>query len=105
VDLKLALTTAKHLFSTVEWFGITVATFMVDFWIRLYYGVCFIHLPPRPTARPPSTYPPLRYAYPEISAHLKKISSKAVKTSLHGFLRLCRCAKANDLIHTLMGKR
>ena len=91
VDLKLAPTTVRRLFSTVERVGITVATFMADFCLGLHYGVCFIllpPLPPPPTAPPPPTRPPPRYARPEISAHLKKICSKAVKTSLHGFLRL-----------------
>jgi len=75
----------------VEWVGITVATFMADLWLKLHYGVCFIllpPLPPHPTTHPPPTHPPPCYAHPEISAHMKKICSKAVKTSLHGFLRL-----------------
>jgi len=87
VDLKLAPTTVRRLFSTVEWVGITVATFMANFWLRLHYGVYFILLPPHPTAHPPPTYPSPCYARPEISAHLNKIS-KADKTSLHGFLKL-----------------
>jgi len=81
VDLK-SPTTARRLFSTVEWFGITVATFMADFWLRLYYGMCFIHLlplPPYPTACPPPTHPPSQYACPEISAHLKKSVQKPLK--------------------------
>jgi len=72
VDLKLAPTTARRLFSTVEWFGITLASFMADFWLRVHYGICFIHVPPRPIARPPPTHSPPCYACPEISAHLKK---------------------------------
>jgi len=72
----------------VEWFGITVAAFMADFWLRVHYGMCFILLPLCPTTHLPPTHPPSCYAYPEISAHLKKISSKAIKTSLHGFLRV-----------------
>jgi len=47
----------RHLFSTVEWVGITVATFMADFWLRVHYGVCFILLlpfPPHPTLLPPT---------------------------------------------------
>jgi len=57
VNLKLAPTTARHLFSTVEWFGITVAAFMADFWLRVHYGMCFILLLPQTTACPPPTQP------------------------------------------------
>jgi len=71
VDLKLAPTTARRLFSAMEWFGITVAAFMADFWLRVHYGVCFILLPPCPTAQSPPTHPPPCYTCPEISAHLK----------------------------------
>jgi len=45
----------------------------------------------------PPTHPHPCYSHPEISNHLKKISSKPIKPSLHGFLRL---AKANDLVCT-----
>jgi len=79
VSQKLALTTARHLFSTVEWFGTTVATFMADFWLRVHYGVCFIHLQPHLTARPPPTHPRPCYIHPEISAHLKKSVQKPLK--------------------------
>ena len=31
---------AKCLSCTVEWFGITVATFTANFWLTMYYGMC-----------------------------------------------------------------
>jgi len=44
--------------------------------------------PTPPLALLPPTHPHPCYTHPEISAYLKKICSKVVKTSLHGFLRL-----------------
>jgi len=79
MGLKLAQTTARRLFSTLEWFGITVTVFMVDFWLRVHCGVCFILLPSHPTTRPSSTHPPPHYANPKISAHLKKSAQKPLK--------------------------
>jgi len=79
VGLKLAPTTARRLFSTVEWFGITVAAF----WLKVHYGMCFILHPLLPSAplpsRPPPNHPPLCYVRPEISAHLKKSAQKPLK--------------------------
>jgi len=68
----------------VEWFGIIVATFMADFWLRVHYGVCFILLPPLsppicPTACLPPTHSPPCYTRPEIIAHLKKSAQKPLK--------------------------
>jgi len=66
----------------MEWFGITVAAFIADFWLRVYYGVCFIllpSLPPHPTAHPPPIHLPPCYTHPEISVHLKKSAQKLLK--------------------------
>jgi len=82
----------------VEWFGITVAAFMTDFWLRVHYGVCFIRLPLCPTTRPPPTH-----LHATLILKLVPTSSKALRTSLHGFLKLVVQNKANDLVHTLMG--
>jgi len=72
-----------------------MASFMVDFWLRMHYGMCFILLLPLPITYLPPTHPPPRYACPEISAHLKKSAQKPI-------LKV-RYTKANDLVHTLMG--
>jgi len=84
VDLNLAPTTAIHLFSTVEWFGITVATFVADFWLNVHYGVCFILLPPlspHPTTHLLPVHLPHTMALPKISAHLKKSAQKPLKSA------------------------
>ena len=73
VDLKLTPNFARYLFATMGWVRHTVAT---SDGLVLYNGMCFIHLPPHPphpTSHPPPIHPPPLVAYPEISAHLKKL--------------------------------
>ena len=58
--------------------------------------MCFIHLPPHPTAHLPPTHPPFYYAHPEISTHLKK----AMKSCNMDFEFMC--IKVHAIVDILM---
>jgi len=99
VDLKLAPTTARHLFSTVEWFGITVVAFMADFWLRVHYAVYFIlllPLLPHTTTHPPPTHP-------HTTLILKLVPTQKSAQKQPSWILKVRYTKANDLVHILMG--
>ena len=61
VDLKQTPNFARNLFATMGKFGTLWLLLMDNFYLILYNGVCFIHLPPP------------HYTCPEISAYLKKL--------------------------------
>ena len=72
VDLKLIPTIARCLFSTVEWFEITVATFHGKFLVNSVPWSVFYPPPAPPSVLLQPTHPHAIYARPEISSHMKQ---------------------------------